>query len=110
MKLEYKLINGVMVFENVKYHHQANMVEESLKEKSMIEEVSIRTSDGRYFKLENHKLVQTEESIFVNPYYQKKEERVHFLKTDINKGQDIVDKLTNILKELKEFLEEGNNG
>lgn len=54
----------------VSYSEEAKVVDEFLRMNPNIKYVSVKSKDGRSFKLNNERLQITNEDTFINPYYQ----------------------------------------
>jgi hypothetical protein len=66
---DFNIKDGVVVLEGVAYAEEARVVDEFLKVHTEIKLASVFTNDQRSFRLDNGKLVLTNDKTFINPYF-----------------------------------------
>lgn len=111
---DFKLIDGIAVLEGVAYIDEAKVVDEFLKNNSKIKYAKVVSKDNRHFKLDNNRLVITEEEKFLNPYYKNTNEFNSILNSTNNEKiyksleervKDLEDKQEKLIQTLVSFIE-----
>lgn len=113
---DFKIINDTAILEGIAFKDEAIIVDDFLKNNSNIKNVSLKTSDNRYFELVNKKLILSSTTTFINPYFNNSLSK-ESLKKDFSqdlevtsvttsKTEDISNDINNLKKDILSFSDE----